>query len=71
MVSEVASIEKTSLFIPSAEDYAKAAIRRIGYEARCTPYWAHSLQWFFASFLSENVLDAWRLAIGIRRRGII
>ncbi|EXB82449.1 Inactive hydroxysteroid dehydrogenase-like protein 1 [Morus notabilis] len=71
MVSEVASIEKTSLFIPSAEDYAKAAIRRIGYEARCTPYWAHSLQWFFASFLSEDILDAWRLAIGIRRRGII
>ncbi|PON91415.1 Short-chain dehydrogenase/reductase [Trema orientale] len=70
MTSEVALIEKASLFIPSAEDYARAAVNSIGYEARCTPYWAHSLQWCFASFLSEDILDAWRLAIGIQRRGI-
>ncbi|PON42337.1 Short-chain dehydrogenase/reductase [Parasponia andersonii] len=70
MASEVASIEKASLFVPSAEDYARAAVNSIGYEARCTPYWAHYLQWCFASFLSEDILDAWRLAIGIQRRGI-
>ncbi|KAA8533249.1 hypothetical protein F0562_033218 [Nyssa sinensis] len=69
MASKIASVEKSSLFIPSAEDYARAAVRQIGYEARCTPYWAHSLQWFFAALLPEAVLDSWRLSIGIHRRG--
>ncbi|XP_015572179.1 very-long-chain 3-oxoacyl-CoA reductase-like protein At1g24470 isoform X2 [Ricinus communis] len=71
MTSRVALIEKSSLFIPSPQAYAEAAVRRIGYEARCTPYWAHSLQWFFSRLLSEAVLDSWRLSIGIHRRGDI
>ncbi|KAJ4827676.1 hypothetical protein Tsubulata_041147 [Turnera subulata] len=68
MTSRVASVERTSLFIPSPEDYVKSAIRCIGYEPRCTPYWAHSLQWFFARLLPDSILDAWRLSIGISRR---
>ncbi|KAJ0038864.1 hypothetical protein Pint_23616 [Pistacia integerrima] len=68
MVSKVASIEKRSMFISSPEDYAEASIGWIGYEARCTPYWPHSLQWSFASLLPHSILDAWRLSIGIRRR---
>lgn len=68
MASEVAAIEGSSLFTPSPDDYARAAVRQIGYEARCMPYWAHSLQWCFARLLPEAVLDAWRLSIGIRRR---
>ncbi|XP_052205756.1 very-long-chain 3-oxoacyl-CoA reductase-like protein At1g24470 [Diospyros lotus] len=68
MASEVASIHRSSLFAPSPEKYAEAAVARIGFEARCSPYWAHSLQWFFASMLPERILDSWRLAIGIRRR---
>ncbi|XP_011029598.1 PREDICTED: very-long-chain 3-oxoacyl-CoA reductase-like protein At1g24470 [Populus euphratica] len=69
MTSRVASIQKPSLFIPSPEAYAKAAIGRIGYEARCAPYWAHSFQWWLACLLPERVLDAWRLSVGIHRRG--
>ncbi|CAK7332441.1 unnamed protein product [Dovyalis caffra] len=69
MTSRVALIQRSSLFIPSPEDYAKAAIGRIGYEAQCAPYWAHSFQWFLACLLPESVLDAWRLSIGIHRRG--
>ncbi|KAK2999519.1 hypothetical protein RJ639_023285 [Escallonia herrerae] len=69
MASVMAQIERSSLFIPSADKYAQAAVRQIGYGARCTPYWAHSFQWFFASLSPEVVLDAWRLSIGIRRRG--
>lgn len=71
MVSKVASIERTSMFTPSAEDYARAAVRRIGYEVRCAPYWAHSLQWCFASSLPNSLLDVWRLSIGIQRRAKI
>jgi len=68
MVSRVARIERDSLFIPTAEAYARAAIREIGFKARCTPYWAHSLQWFFARLIPDPLLDSWRLSIGIRRR---
>ena len=69
MTSKVALIRRSSLFIPAPEDYAKAAIGRIGYEARCAPYWAHSFQWCFAELLPDRVLDAWRLSVGIHRRG--
>ncbi|KAJ9176264.1 hypothetical protein P3X46_011599 [Hevea brasiliensis] len=71
MTSKVASIERSSLFIPSAEGYAKAAIHKIGFEGRCTPYWPHSIQWFFCHLLPHSLLDSWRLSIGIRRRGNI
>ncbi|KAI3497640.1 hypothetical protein L1887_33092 [Cichorium endivia] len=69
MASQVALVEKSSLFIPTADEYVKAAIRQIGYGSRCMPFWAHSLQWFFASLVPDSLLDAWRLSIGIRRRG--
>ncbi|KAI8528076.1 hypothetical protein RHMOL_Rhmol12G0123200 [Rhododendron molle] len=68
MASRIALIEKSSFFIPSADNYARAAARQIGYGPRCTPYWTHSVQWFLASLLPESVLDSWRLSIGIRRR---
>lgn len=70
MVSKVASIERDTLFIPTPEGYARAAIRKIGYEPKCTPYWAHSIQWFFARLIPDPLLDAWRLSIGMRRRRI-
>ncbi|CAI9093303.1 OLC1v1028773C1 [Oldenlandia corymbosa var. corymbosa] len=68
MASRVAKIQKSSFFVPNAESYAKAAVNRIGYEVRCTPWWTHSLQWTFASFLPQSLLDHWRLSIGISRR---
>ncbi|KAK7247357.1 hypothetical protein RIF29_42238 [Crotalaria pallida] len=68
MVSKVASIKRDSFFIPTPDVYARAAIREIGYEQRCTPYWAHSIQWSFARLVPDPILDAWRLSIGIRRR---
>ncbi|KNA20685.1 hypothetical protein SOVF_049800 [Spinacia oleracea] len=67
MALNVASVKRPTLFIPTAEDYAVAAVRRIGYEARCTPFWAHSLQWCLASFVPNSWLDAWRLSIGVQR----
>ncbi|CAN0929313.1 Very-long-chain 3-oxoacyl-CoA reductase-like protein At1g24470 [Linum grandiflorum] len=67
MTRKVAMIEKSSLFIPTPKEYAEAAVHQIGSRARCTPYWAHSLQWYFARFLPESLLDSWRLSIGTRR----
>lgn len=70
MVSEVADIDKPSFFVPSAEVYAKAAVEQIGIGSRCSPFWAHSLQWFLAGLLPKNLLDTWRLSIGLRRRSL-
>ncbi|KAH6771198.1 beta-ketoacyl reductase 2 [Perilla frutescens var. hirtella] len=67
MASKVAFVEKSTLFIPSAERYVEAAVRFIGYESSCTPYFSHSLQWFFASMLPPSLLDSWRLSVGISR----
>ncbi|KAL6569176.1 hypothetical protein OROHE_003457 [Orobanche hederae] len=67
MASQVAFVEKSTIFIPTADKYVEAAVGLIGHEVRCTPYWAHSLQWFFASMLPDSVLDAWRLSIGMKR----
>ncbi|XP_049403052.1 very-long-chain 3-oxoacyl-CoA reductase-like protein At1g24470 [Solanum stenotomum] len=68
MTSRVASIEKSSLFSPTPEKYAKAGVAQIGYGWRSMPYWPHSIQWWFASLLPQSLLDAWRLSIGLNRR---
>ncbi|KAL1550407.1 very-long-chain 3-oxoacyl-CoA reductase-like protein [Salvia divinorum] len=67
MASEVADVERSTVFIPRAERYVEEAVKWIGYESRCTPYWAHSLQWFFASMLPHSLLDSWRLTVAITR----
>ncbi|KAI3830650.1 hypothetical protein MKW92_030035 [Papaver armeniacum] len=69
MVSKVASIEKSSLFVPSPDAYVRSAVWRIGHgEPRCTPYWSHSIQWCMAEyFIPDFILDAWRLSIGLHR----
>ncbi|PIN17765.1 Very-long-chain 3-oxoacyl-CoA reductase [Handroanthus impetiginosus] len=68
MASQVAHVEKSSIFIPTAEKYVEAAVGSMGHDQpRCTPYWAHSIQCFFASLLPDALLDEWRLSIGIRR----
>ncbi|KAK8959643.1 Very-long-chain 3-oxoacyl-CoA reductase 1 [Platanthera guangdongensis] len=72
VATKMASIRRSSFFVPSAETYARAALRWIGYEPRCTPYWPHSLIWALISLLPEAVVDKWRLrfCLQIRKRGI-
>ncbi|XP_031270494.1 very-long-chain 3-oxoacyl-CoA reductase 1-like [Pistacia vera] len=65
-----ATKERPSLFKPMPEDFARASVRMIGYEPRCCPYWTHALQWCFTKFMPDTVLDAFRLAEGIRRRSL-
>ncbi|KAK7387554.1 hypothetical protein VNO78_28441 [Psophocarpus tetragonolobus] len=72
VATKMASIKKSSFFVPSTDGYAKAGVRWIGYEPRCTPYWPHSILWAFTCSLPEFVVDAWRLwfCLGIRKRGL-
>lgn len=71
VATKMASIKKSSFFVPSTDGYAKAGVRWIGYEPRCTPYWPHTLLWALACSLPEFIVDAWRLrfCMGIRKRG--
>ncbi|KAL5171168.1 Very-long-chain 3-oxoacyl-CoA reductase 1 [Glycine soja] len=71
VATKMASIRKSSFFVPSTDGYAKAGVKWIGYEPRCTPYWPHTLLWAVACSLPEFVVDAWRLwfCLGIRKRG--
>nr|GMD53266.1 very-long-chain 3-oxoacyl-CoA reductase 1-like [Ipomoea batatas]GMD54736.1 very-long-chain 3-oxoacyl-CoA reductase 1-like [Ipomoea batatas]GMD58065.1 very-long-chain 3-oxoacyl-CoA reductase 1-like [Ipomoea batatas] len=71
VATKMASIRRSSFFVPSTDGYARAALRWIGYEPRCTPYWPHSLLWGLLYSLPESAVDAWRLkfCLGIRKRG--
>ncbi|KAG8384906.1 hypothetical protein BUALT_Bualt04G0166900 [Buddleja alternifolia] len=71
VATKMASIKRSSFFVPSTDGYARAGLRWIGYEPRCTPYWPHTLLWALASSLPESVVDAWRFkfCLGIRKRG--
>ncbi|CAM0901827.1 unnamed protein product [Alopecurus aequalis] len=66
VATKMSPVKGDSRFIPSPEEYAKAAIRCIGYEPRCVPYWRHSIQWFLASLMPDSALNLWRLRLGMR-----
>ncbi|PUZ47706.1 hypothetical protein GQ55_7G188000 [Panicum hallii var. hallii] len=71
VATKLASIRKPTLLAPSPEAYARAAVRRIGYEPRCTPYWAHAVVGLLISLVPEPVADRMFLnrSLGIRARG--
>lgn len=71
VATKMASIRRSSFMVPSSDTYAKAALRWIGYEPRCTPYWPHSAVWCLLSLLPESAIDNWRLGfcLGIRKKG--
>lgn len=68
VATKMSPVKGDSPFIPSPEEYVKAAIRCIGYEPRCVPYWRHSIQWVLASLMPDSALNLWRLQVGIRKR---
>lgn len=71
VATKMASIKRSSFFVPSASGYAKAGLRWLGHEPRCTPYWPHSVIWALLYTLPEAAIDAWRLnfCLKIRKRG--
>ncbi|KAL6652501.1 hypothetical protein ACP70R_011426 [Stipagrostis hirtigluma subsp. patula] len=71
VATKMASIRNPSFFAPSPETYAGAAVRYIGYEPRCTPYWPHALVWFLLSVLPEHVVDrmALNMSLDVRDKG--
>ncbi|KAL3682821.1 hypothetical protein R1sor_000843 [Riccia sorocarpa] len=73
VATKMSKIRKASLAVPSANTYARAALKSIGYEPRCTPYWVHSVMWWIIWVLPESIIDTIRLrsSLDVRRRGQI
>nr|GEV36734.1 very-long-chain 3-oxoacyl-CoA reductase 1 [Tanacetum cinerariifolium] len=71
VATKMASIKRSSFFVPSPTEYAKAGLRWLGHEPRCTPYWPHSVIWALLYSLPESAVDTWRLGfcLKIRKRG--
>ncbi|PWA41071.1 beta-ketoacyl reductase 1 [Artemisia annua] len=71
VATKMASIKRSSFFVPSPTGYAKAGLRWLGHEPRCTPYWPHSVIWALIYSLPESAVDTWRLGfcLKIRKRG--
>ncbi|XP_051117952.1 very-long-chain 3-oxoacyl-CoA reductase 1-like [Andrographis paniculata] len=73
VATKMASVRTSSLLVPSTDGYARAAVRWIGYEPRCTPYWPHSLLWALLHLMPESIVDSWRLnfCLKIRKKGLM
>ena len=71
VATKMASIRNPSFSTPSTETYARADVRRIGYEPRCTPYWPHALLWLLISIVPEPIADRMILnvALDVRAKG--
>ncbi|KAJ4959882.1 hypothetical protein NE237_019792 [Protea cynaroides] len=71
VATKMSSIKKSSFFVPSIDGYARAAVRCIGYEPRCTPYWPHSLLWGLLYLIPDFLFDYGRLSfcLKIRKKG--
>lgn len=57
VATKLASIRRSSFFVPSPKQYSKASIRWIGYEPLCVPYWTHALQWCIMDALPESLVN--------------
>ncbi|CAN6238542.1 unnamed protein product [Urochloa humidicola] len=72
VATKMTNFRKSSFMVPSADTYARAAVRHIGYEPRCTPYWPHSVLWFLISILPESLVHSVRMgmSIKVRKKGL-
>ncbi|KAL1824665.1 hypothetical protein ACET3Z_011443 [Daucus carota] len=71
VATKMASIRKSSLIVPSSDGYVRAALRWIGYEPHCNPYWPHSVMWSFANSAPEFMIEAFILwfCLSLRKKG--
>ncbi|XP_078447485.1 very-long-chain 3-oxoacyl-CoA reductase 1-like [Wolffia australiana] len=68
VATKMVAYRGSSFFAPIAEEYAKSAVRFIGYEPRCMTYWPHFLQWCLATLVPDFIINHFRLQHGLSRR---
>jgi len=57
VVTNMSKIRRASFTTPTAEDYAKAAVKQIGYNGLLSPYPVHAVIFFVLQFVPNVVLD--------------
>jgi 17beta-estradiol 17-dehydrogenase / very-long-chain 3-oxoacyl-CoA reductase len=72
VATKLAKIKKSSLFVASPSQYARAAVASIGFESLVSPFWSHAFQlWFLMSlpeYLGAKVVESSHL--DIRKKGM-
>ncbi|KFK41180.1 hypothetical protein AALP_AA2G096200 [Arabis alpina] len=73
VATKMTSIRRASFLVASPEGYAKACLRFVGYETRCTPYWPHALMGAVVSILPESVFESFNIkrCLQIRKKGLL
>eukprot|EP00871_Galdieria_phlegrea_P002919 jgi/Galph1/3628/GphlegSOOS_G2258.1 len=72
ITSEMSKIRRASLFVPSAERFARDSLRTIGYEVRSNPYWMHEIISFLLGLLPHKlqIRQVAKLHRGLREKGL-
>ncbi len=72
VATKLAKLRHTSITVPSPAGYARAAVRFIGHEDSCSPYWSHALQLWVMSLLPKALLNSvvFGMHAGIRKKGM-
>lgn len=72
VTTKLAKIRNSSLFVPTPNGYARAAVRAIGYEPLTSPYWSHALQMWLMDRLPEDIVTrlTFNMHLDIRKKGL-
>lgn len=72
VTTKLAKIRHASLFVPTPGDYARAAVKAIGYESLTSPYWTHALQLWLMAVLPEDIVTrlTMNMHLDIRKKGL-
>ncbi|CAI0425791.1 unnamed protein product, partial [Linum tenue] len=70
--TKMTRVRRSRFMVASAEEYARASLRRMGYEQLCCPLWTHSLQWAFFASVPDALLNwfTFRYFLQVRERGL-
>jgi len=63
ITSKLSKIRKPTMSTPTPQNYAKVAVRAIGYENEVSPYWAHSLQLAVLHAMPDSFRDSYVMGL--------
>ena len=70
VATKMSKIRTPSVAAPSPAQWARAAVRHIGYETTSCPYWFHAFEWYCISSAPAWVVNMYvlNLHLGMRSR---
>jgi len=68
VATKLSKIRNSSLTVPSASTWARAAVNHIGYEPLSIPYWSHAVMAWLASLLPSGTVASYLFSRGLNIR---